>query len=67
VPTGPDLQVFHAGTQQKGGDLLTSGGRVLAVTALGADAAEARARAYEALRGIEFAGMHWRTDIGQRA
>ena len=67
VATGPDLQVFHAGTTQKGGDLLTAGGRVLAATALGADATEARARAYGALQGIEFAGMHYRTDIGQRA
>ena len=67
VATGPDLQVFHAGTAQKGGDLLTAGGRVLAATALGADATEARARAYAALQGIEFAGMHYRTDIGQRA
>jgi phosphoribosylamine--glycine ligase len=67
VATGPDLQIFHAGTTQKGGDLLTAGGRVLAATALGADATEARARAYAALQGIEFAGMHYRTDIGQRA
>lgn len=64
IATGPDLQVFHAGTARKGGDLVTAGGRVLAVTALGADAAAARARAYEALRQIEFAGMHYRTDIG---
>jgi phosphoribosylamine--glycine ligase len=68
VATGPDLQVFHAGTSQRlGGDLLTAGGRVLAVTALGADAAAARARAYEALKQVEFAGMHYRSDIGARA
>lgn len=64
VATGPDLQIFHSGTAQKGGDLLTAGGRVLAVTALGKDAAAARARAYEALQHIEFAGMHYRSDIG---
>ena len=66
LDTGPDLQVFHSGTSQKGGDLLTSGGRVLSVTALGADAAAARARAYGALQKIEFAGMHWRKDIGDK-
>jgi phosphoribosylamine--glycine ligase len=65
IRTGEDLQVFHAGTSQKlGGDLLTAGGRVLAVTALGKDAAAARDRAYEALRQIEFHGMHFRSDIG---
>lgn len=65
IATGSDLQVFHAGTSQRlGGDLLTAGGRVLAVTALGDDAAAARARAYAALQQIEFAGMHYRTDIG---
>jgi phosphoribosylamine--glycine ligase len=68
VATGPDLQVFHAGTSQRaGGDLLTAGGRVLAVTALGADAAAARALAYDALKKIEFVGMHYRSDIGLRA
>lgn len=68
VACGPDLQVFHAGTSQRpGGDLMTAGGRVLAVTALGDDANAARARAYEALQQIEFAGMHYRTDIGLRA
>jgi len=65
IRTGEDLQVFHAGTVQKlGGDLLTAGGRVLAVTALGKDATAARERAYEALRQIEFHGMHYRSDIG---
>jgi phosphoribosylamine--glycine ligase len=67
VRTGDDLQVFHAGTSSKGGDVLTAGGRVLAVTALGVDAEAARARAYGALQQIEFAGMHYRKDIGLRA
>ena len=68
VQQGPDLQVFHAGTSQRlGGDLQTAGGRVLAVTALGADAAAARAKVYAALKQIEFAGMHFRTDIGAKA
>ncbi|MFM1871753.1 MAG: phosphoribosylamine--glycine ligase [Planctomycetota bacterium] len=65
VDTGDDLQVFHAGTSQKlGGDVLTAGGRVLAVTALGKDVEAARTRAYGALAKIEFAGMHYRKDIG---
>ncbi|MBL8730841.1 MAG: phosphoribosylamine--glycine ligase [Planctomycetes bacterium] len=67
VTTGPDLQVFHAGTSQRGGDLLTAGGRVLAVTALGVDAAAARQRAYAALDAIEFSGKHYRRDIGLKA
>ena len=68
ITTDNDLQVFHAGTSQRlGGDLLTAGGRVLAVTALGDDATAARARAYAALKQIEFAGMHYRTDIGSVA
>jgi phosphoribosylamine---glycine ligase len=68
VPVGPDLQVFHAGTSQRvGGDILTAGGRVLGITALGADATAARALAYGALQNIEFAGMHFRTDIGAKA
>ncbi len=68
IVTGPDLQVFHAGTSQRlGGDLMTAGGRVLAVTALGDDAAAARAKVYAALKQVEFAGMHYRSDIGARA
>lgn len=62
---GEDLQVFHAGTRRSAqGDLQTAGGRVLAVTALGDDAEQARARAYGALSKIEFDGMHYRADIG---
>jgi phosphoribosylamine--glycine ligase len=66
VTTGPDLQVFHSGTVRKGGDVLTSGGRVLALTALGKDVAEARQRVYAELAKIEFQGMHFRKDIGMR-
>jgi phosphoribosylamine--glycine ligase len=63
--------VFHAGTRraQGGADdglLLTAGGRVLGVTARGADLGTARARAYRAIEGIHFPGMHYRTDIGAR-
>lgn len=64
VETGPDLQVFQAGTTLRGGDVVTSGGRVLSVTALGDTAELARERAYGALQQIEFDGMHCRSDIG---
>mgnify|MGYP001165350785 CR=1 FL=1 len=61
----PDLQVFHAGTSlSEEGDLQTSGGRVLAVTALGDTLSEARDRAYEAAEKIHFEGKTLRTDIG---
>jgi phosphoribosylamine---glycine ligase len=59
--------VFHAGTARRDGRVVTSGGRVLAVSALGADLAEARSRAYEACARISFEGMHHRTDIAKEA
>ena len=62
-----DLHVFHAGTQLVDGKLVTSGGRVLAVTALGDSVKMAQKRAYEAVAQIRFAGMQYRKDIGFRA
>ena len=62
-----DLHVFHAGTQLADGRLVTSGGRVLAVTALGDSVKMAQKRAYEAVAQIRFAGMQFRRDIGYRA
>ena len=62
-----DLQVFHAGTAMRDGRLVTAGGRVLCVTALGESAKLAQARAYEGLRGIHFDGAQYRHDIGHRA
>ena len=62
-----DCRVFHAGTRLDGSALLTSGGRVLCVTALGDSVKMARARAYEALEPIRFEGMQYRKDIGHRA
>ena len=59
--------VFHAGTTATEGRVVTSGGRVLAVSALGQSFAEARARAYEAVSFIDFERKHVRTDIGLRA
>jgi phosphoribosylamine--glycine ligase len=62
-----DVLVFHAGTSRRDGRVVTAGGRVLAVTALGKDLAEARLRAYEAASLISFEGMHYRPDIAQEA
>ncbi len=62
-----DLHVFHAGTQLVDGKPVTSGGRVLAVTALGDSVKMAQKRAYEAVSQIRFAGMQYRKDIGYRA
>lgn len=58
-----DVHVFHAGTRQRQGVVVTAGGRVLAVTALGDTVKAARARAYEAVSRIEFEGAHYRRDI----
>lgn len=62
-----DLKVFHAGTTLQDGQLLTSGGRVLCVTALGEKVKTAQQRAYEALAAIRIDGAQFRTDIGHRA
>ncbi len=62
-----DVFVFHAATQRENGMLKTVGGRVLGVTALGANLEAAIARAYQAISRIRFEGMHFRRDIGHRA
>ncbi len=61
------VTVFHAGTALKEGQLVTAGGRVLGVTALGADIPAAIGRAYEATGKISFDGIHFRKDIGKKA
>jgi len=64
----PGVKVFHAGTRLDDRNrVVTDGGRVLGVTALGDDLAAAKARAYEAVKLISFAGMHYRTDIADKA
>lgn len=63
----PDVEVFHAGTALEDGKVVTSGGRVLNVVALGKDFEEARGLAYQSVEMIHFEGMHYRTDIGYRA
>jgi phosphoribosylamine--glycine ligase len=62
-----DFHVFHAGTAMKDGRVVTNGGRVLCVTALGDKVKIAAERAYEVVEKIRFDGMHFRTDIGHRA
>ncbi len=60
-------EVTHAGTAEREGEIVTAGGRVLNLTALGGSPTEARDRAYDAARRIEFAGMQMRSDIAARA
>ncbi|HEY5762382.1 MAG TPA: phosphoribosylamine--glycine ligase [Rhodocyclaceae bacterium] len=62
-----DAHIFHAGTAEQSGQVVTSGGRVLCVTALGDSVKQAQKRAYEVLAGVHFDGMQYRSDIGYRA
>jgi phosphoribosylamine--glycine ligase len=62
-----DAMVFHAGTAEQDGRIVTAGGRVLCVTALGQNVREARERAYALAGGIRFDGVQYRHDIGHRA
>jgi phosphoribosylamine--glycine ligase len=61
------VKVFHAGTAQKDGQVVTAGGRVLGVTARGADIPQAIERAYDAVKLIKWNGAQYRTDIGAKA
>jgi phosphoribosylamine---glycine ligase len=63
----PCVQIFHSGTSRLAGQLVTSGGRVLAVSATGESLREALARAYQAIAEIQFEGVYYRRDIGYRA
>lgn len=67
VPAAEDTKVFHAGTRLDDNRLLTNGGRVLCVCALGEDAADAQQKAYGEVKKIHWNNAHWRRDIGQRA
>ncbi|MCW8899682.1 MAG: phosphoribosylamine--glycine ligase [Gammaproteobacteria bacterium] len=62
-----DSKVFHAGTTEKEGQVVTNGGRVLCAVALGETVSEAQAKAYEVTRQISWKGVYFRTDIGHRA
>jgi phosphoribosylamine--glycine ligase len=61
-----DTVVFHAGTKRDGKNLVTAGGRVLGVTAVGSNLDEARSHAYAGVDRIAWPGMHFRKDIGLR-
>jgi phosphoribosylamine---glycine ligase len=63
----PDVKVFQGGTKKVDGRIVTDGGRVLGVTAIGKNIGEARDRAYRAMGMIYFDGMHYRKDIGHQA
>ena len=63
----PDVKVFHAGTEEVDGDIVSSGGRVLGVTAMGDGIAKAQAAAYEAVEKIKFDGAFCRRDIADKA
>ena len=68
LPTAAeDFRVFHSGTALKDGAIVTNGGRVLCVTALGDSIKMTQRRAYEVVQGIRFDGMQYRRDIGHRA
>jgi phosphoribosylamine---glycine ligase len=63
----PNTKVFHAGTQRQGKDFVTSGGRVLGVTAWASTLMQARDAAYQAVEKIKFDGAHYRRDIAAKA
>jgi phosphoribosylamine--glycine ligase len=63
----PDVKVFHSGTRMQNGQLVTDGGRVLGVTAIGKTVNDAQKRAYDAMKLIHFDGMHYRNDIAHQA
>lgn len=67
IPAQPDAYIFHAGTREESGELLSSGGRVLAVTGIGVDLSTARSASYNALAQITLAGSHYRKDIALKA
>jgi phosphoribosylamine--glycine ligase len=62
-----DILAFHAGTRSEGNSIVTSGGRVLGITARGPDLRTARERAYAATRLVTFPGCHFRSDIAAKA
>jgi len=65
LPNG--VEVLHAGTRLVDGAVVSSGGRVLSVTAVGDDLAQARARAYDGVAAVQLRGSHWRTDVARAA
>src|SRR5438477_13147351 len=64
--TDSDVKIFHAGTKQDQGKIITDGGRVLTVTALGNNFKEAQQKVYAAIKHIHWSNCHYRHDIGKR-
>ena len=62
----PDTKIFHAGTARRAGRVVVAGGRVLTVTAWAATLAQARAKVYAAVEGVDFEGAYYRRDIGRQ-
>jgi phosphoribosylamine--glycine ligase len=69
LPAGEqsDVKVFHAGTKESNGRVVTAGGRVLCVVALGDSVSQAQAKAYQTVHNIQWQNVYYRTDIGYRA
>ncbi len=63
----PDAKIFHAGTAEEGGEIVTAGGRVLCAVGLGDTVSEAQAKAYELAKTVNWEGVFYRNDIGYRA
>ena len=61
----PDSMLFHSGTSQKGANVVTNGGRVLAVSSFGDSIQEALNKSYNAINQVTFEGAYFRKDIGQ--
>ncbi|MFV2091300.1 MAG: phosphoribosylamine--glycine ligase, partial [Pseudomonadales bacterium] len=64
---GPEVKTFHAGTAQRGGEVVTNGGRVLCVVGLGDTVASAQRKAYQGVAAIDWRNRYFRSDIGHRA
>ena len=63
----PDVKIFHSGTTIRNGNIVTNGGRVICVTALGSDVRQAQKIAYDAVKKVTWNGVYYRTDIGDKA
>ena len=63
----PDVKIFHSGTAIHNGNIVTNGGRVICVTALGSDVRQAQKIAYDAVKKVTWNGVYYRTDIGDKA
>ncbi len=67
IPGNNDIVIFHAGTKTRGDKIVTNGGRVLGITAIGNNLSEALSSAYASLQSLSFSGMQYRKDIGAKS